>query len=281
MRHTRAIIGGNRISSGEDFQQIVPIFYNREELVHLVVIASFTLHLIRVTRTDHNRLLPLPACLSKIFSMAQDAGLTADNPCRKVKKLRVDNRRERVLSLEEEARLLAVCTGPRAHLRPIIVLAVNTGMRRGDLLGLTWSRVDFERGLIFVPNHKAGDGRGHWLPMNPAVRSELVALSLQRRDDHRVFAVGDIKSAWKTAKRLAGIEGLRLHDLRHTAATRLADAGCDAFTIAAILGHSSIQMSARYTHASDERKRRALEAIVSKPENPVTIWSQRKSGANR
>jgi integrase len=213
------------------------------------------------------------ACLSKVFSMAQDAGLIADNPCCKVKKLREDNRRERVLSSDEEARLLAVCTGPREHLKPIIVLAVNTGMRRGDLLGLTWSRVDFERGLIFVPNHKAGDGRGHWLPMNSVVRSELVALSFQRRDDQRVFGVGDIKTAWKTARRLAGIEGLRLHDLRHTAATRLADAGCDAFTIAAILGHSSIQMSARYTHASDERKRRALEAIVSKPESPVTIWS--------
>lgn len=176
--------------------------------------------------------------------------------------------------------MLAVCAGPRAHLRPIIVLAVNTGMRRGDLLGLTWLCVDFERGLIFVPNHKAGDGRGHWLPMNSAVRAELVALSLQKREDQQVFGVSDIKTTWKTAKRLAGIEGLRLHDLRHTAATRLADAGCDAFTIAAILGHSSIQMSARYTHASDDRKRRALEAIVANPENAVTIWSQRKSGTN-
>ena len=153
-------------------------------------------------------------------------------------------------------------------------------MRRGDLLSLTWQQVDFERGLIFVPNRKAGDRRGHHLPMNSLVREELVKLSIRRRDDQRVFGVGDIKTAWKTACRLAGITGLRFHDTRHTAATRLADAGCNAFTIAAILGHSSIQMSARYTHVSDERKRRALEAIVTKPENPVTIWSQRKSGTN-
>ena len=107
-----------------------------------------------------------------------------------------------------------------------------------------------------------------------------MALSLRRRGESQVFGVGDIKNAFKTAKRLAGIEGLRLHDLRHTAATRLADAGADAFTIAAILGHSSIQMSARYTHASDERKRRMLEAIAVKPENAVTIWSQQKNGTN-
>lgn len=220
--------------------------------------------------------------LSKIFSMAADNNIIANNPCRKVKKFRQDNQRERYLLADEEKRLLDACTGPREYLRPIIILAVNTGMRRGDLLSLTWQQVDFERGLIFVPNRKAGEGRGHHLPMNSAVRAELVALSLKRRKGERIFGVVEIKRAWATACRLAGITGLRFHDLRHTAATRLADAGADAFTIAAILGHSSIQMSARYTHATDERKRRVLEAIAVKaavkPENPVTIWSQQKSG---
>jgi integrase len=220
------------------------------------------------------------ACLSKLFSMARDAGLFSDNPCRQVKKLREDNRRERVLSSDEESRLLAVCTGPRAHLKPIIILALNTGMRRGDLLSLQWSQVDFERGLIYVPNRKRGDAGGHWLPINSQVCPELVALSLRRRTDGQVFGVGDVKTAWRTALREAGITGLRFHDLRHTAATRLAEAGADAFTIAAILGHASIQTSARYTHASDERKRRLLEAITVKSEKPVTIWSQRKSGTS-
>jgi integrase len=218
------------------------------------------------------------ACLSKIFTMARNNGLLSDNPCRQVRKLREDNRRERVLSSDEEARLLVACTGPRAHLLPIIVLALNTGMRRGDLLSLSWSQVDFERGLIFVPNRKRGDSKGHWLPMNSVVRQELAAMSLRRSSDGQVFGVRDIKTAWRSALREAGITGLRFHDLRHTAATRLAEAGCDAFTIAAILGHSSIQTSARYTHASDERKRRAMEAIAGKSAKPVTIWSQRKSG---
>ena len=134
-------------------------------------------------------------------------------------------------------------------------------MRKGDLLGLTWQQVNFERGVIFVPNKKAGDGRGHFLPMNSIVLDELTALH-QQRMNNRVFDVGDVKKAFATACRLAGIINLRFHDLRHAAATRLAEAGADAFTIAAILGHSTIQMSARYTHIADDRKRQMLEAIA-------------------
>jgi integrase len=79
-----------------------------------------------------------------------------------------------------------------------------------------------------------------------------------------------IKVAWTAALKDAKIHDFRFHDLRHTAATRLADAGTDAFTIAAILGHSTIQMSARYTHATDERKRRAVERM-SGSQNPGHI----------
>jgi integrase len=199
--------------------------------------------------------------LGRIFTMAQDNGIIESNPCRKVKKLRQDNQRNRFLTADEEERLLSVCVGLRSHLRPIITVAVNTGMRKGDLLGLTWQQVDFERGLVFVANKKAGDGRGHFLPMNSQVLGELVRLHAQRTGE-QVFNIKDVKKAFATACRLAGIINLRFHDLRHTAATRLAEAGADAFTIAAILGHSTIQMSARYTHIADDRKRQALEAIA-------------------
>jgi integrase len=275
------------------FSQVSPLLvekFKREELQRPVVRKRRIEGKLTVVEQSRrpatvNRVL---ACLSKIFSMARDAGLLSDNPCRSVRKLREDNRRERVLSPDEEGRLLAVCTGPRAHLAPIITLALNTGMRRGDLLTLRWEQVDFARGLIYVPNRKRGDSKGHWLPINSVVRQSLAALSLRRRDDGQVFGIADVKTAWRSALREAGITGLRFHDLRHTAATRLAEAGCDAFTIAAILGHSSIQTSARYTHASDERKRAAMEAIVTRSEasevclrseKPVTIRSQWKSEA--
>ena len=86
--------------------------------------------------------------LSKVFSLAIDQGLSISNPCRKVKRFREDNERNRYLSDQEEARLLSVLTGPRADLRPVVILAIHTGMRRGELLSLRWANVDFERGLF-------------------------------------------------------------------------------------------------------------------------------------
>jgi integrase len=187
--------------------------------------------------------------LSKIFTMAEDNGMVASNPCRKVNKLRQDNRRNRYLIAEEETRLMTALTGRRAYLKPIIVLAINTGMRRGEILGLEWKNVDLTRGLIYVTNTKSGKDRV--IPLNQDARSALESL---KRVGPRVFNVDWIKVAWASALTDAKIDDFRFHDLRHTAATRLADAGTDAFTIAAILGHSTIQMSARYTHATDEKK---------------------------
>jgi integrase len=191
-----------------------------------------------------------------VFSLAEDNALAGSNPCRKVKKLRQDNRRTRYLTAGEEKRLIAALTGRRAYLRPIVVLALNTGMRLGEILGLEWSNVDLNRRLIYVTNTKSGKDRV--IPMNQAASSSLEHV---QRAGKRVFNVDSIKVAWAAALRDAKIEDFRFHDLRHTAATRLADAGTDAFTIAAILGHGTIQMSARYTHATDERKRRAVERM--------------------
>jgi integrase len=150
-------------------------------------------------------------------------------------------------------------------LRPIVVLALNTGMRRGEILGLEWKNVDLTRGLIYVTNTKSGKDRV--IPLNQAAR---FALESVKQTGQRVFDVDWMKVAWSAALRDAKIDDFGFHDLRHTAATRLADAGTDAFTIAAILGHSTIQMSARYTHATDERKRRAVERM-SGSQNPGHI----------
>lgn len=105
------------------------------------------------------------------------------------------------------------------------------------------------------------------IPLNHAARSALESV---KQLGSRVFNVDWIKVAWAAALTDAKIEDFRFHDLRHTAATRLGDAGADAFTIAAILGHSTIQMSARYTHATDGRKRRAVERM-SGTQNPGHI----------
>lgn len=224
------------------------------------------------------------AALSRIFSLAIDNGITDTNPCRKVKKLRENNERRRYLSSEEQRRLMAALIGRRAHLQPLVLLAVNTGMRRGELLSLTWRNVDFQRGVIHVTNTKTGRDRD--VPMNSEVRSILLELQRQAKEEGSVFRnrktgvnLTDVKTAFNGACTDAGVHDFRFHDLRHTAATRLADAGADAFTIAEILGHTTLQMTKRYTHATDERKRQAVEALSNPQKRIVTRLSQSKSGS--
>ena len=197
--------------------------------------------------------------LSRIFTIAIDNGMNIQNPCRKVRLLRMDNQRNRYLGEDEETRLMAILVGRRAHLRPIVILALHTGMRRGEVLSLRWNQIDFGRGLILVQRTKTG--RDRIVPMNSTVRETLAAIRQQAEGD-QVFPINDVKRSFSYACVKAKIADFRFHDLRHTAATRLADRGADAFQIAAILGHSSIQMTARYTHATSDGLRRAMESLA-------------------
>ncbi|MBI3653811.1 MAG: site-specific integrase [Acidobacteria bacterium] len=203
-------------------------------------------------------------CLSRIFNMAIRDGVTSSTPCDQVKLLREDNQRTRYLSAEEEARLLRQCIGEREHLRPIILLAINTGMRRGEILALRWSQIDFLRNLIHLSNTKSGKGRD--VPINSTVREVLLKLDQSKEfvfvSPKTGLALVEIKHAFARACEEAEVSDFHFHDLRHTAATRMADAGVDAFTIAAILGHADLRMTARYTHTLESRKREALEKIA-------------------
>ena len=147
-------------------------------------------------------------------------------------------------------------TGTRAHLKPIVELALGTGMRRGEILGLSWHHVDFARSVIHVTNTKTA--RDRMVPMSQRVREVLLQLHRARKGDD-VFrsikgtgkAMVDIKRGFVAACSDAGILDFHFHDLRHTFATRLGDQGCTATTIAALLGHANTQMTARYTHATE------------------------------
>lgn len=201
--------------------------------------------------------------LSRVLSMAVDHAHIAENPCRKVRKYRLDNQRTRYLSRAEEARLLAALAGSKPYLRDMVVIALHTGMRRGEIRSLAWRNVDLEQGLIFVTLTKTFKNRT--VPVNDAVREVLRCVP--RADagdaDELLFEVDWIEKSWRKACEAAGLRDLRFHDLRHTFATRLAEAGADAFTIASLLGHSSIQMAARYTHATDAGRRAAVEKLAA------------------
>ncbi|HEX8137574.1 MAG TPA: site-specific integrase [Pyrinomonadaceae bacterium] len=208
--------------------------------------------------------------LSKVFNLAIDYGVTDTNQCRKIKKFRMDNKRTRYLLDEEEHRLLAVLTGPRAHLRSAVIVAIGTGMRRGDQFNLRWEQVDFQRNVIHVPNSKTG--KDYDVPMNEDVRSVLLQLRRGSQGSECVFINPetvkpyiDLKKGFRMACRLAGIENLRWHDLRHTFGTRLGDAGFSEAVIAELMGHSSVSTTRRYTHGTERAKRAAVEAARMRP----------------
>jgi integrase len=205
--------------------------------------------------------------LSKIFNLAIDYKVTDTNPCTKVKKYQLDNKRYRYLLPEEEPRLMAALSGPRAHLKPLVIVALGTGMRQSEQLRLTWDRVDFSRRVLVLTKTKSGKDRE--VPMNPAVLKTLFALRSCANGQQYVFVnektktrIKQVKKAFGTALKIAGIKGLVWHDLRATFGTRLGEAGYDAFTIGALMGHSQIQTTQRYVRATERNKRAAVEAVM-------------------
>ena len=205
--------------------------------------------------------------LSKIFNLAIDYKITDMNPCTKVKKYQLENKRYRYLLPEEEPLLMAALSGPRAHLKPLVIVALGTGMRQGEQLRLTWDRVDFSRRVLVLTRTKSGKDRE--VPMNPEVVKTLFTLQSRSKGQEYVFVnertgtrIKEVKKAFGTALKIARIEGLVWHDLRATFGTRLGEAGYDAFTIAALMGHSQIQTTQRYVRATERNKRAAVEAVM-------------------
>ena len=205
--------------------------------------------------------------LSKIFNIAIDYGVTDSNPCRKVKKYVLDNKRYRYLLPEEEPALMAALSGRRAHLKPMVKIALGTGMRQGEQLNLTWDRVDFSRGVLIVTKTKSGKDRE--IPMNPEVFDIFRTLREKSTGKGYVFVssktgtrIKEVKTGFVKALKEAKIEGLVWHDLRATFGTRLGEAGFDAFTIAALMGHSDIHTTARYVRATERNKREAVKAAM-------------------
>jgi len=211
--------------------------------------------------------------LRSILSKAVEWKVLLENPANGVKRLKVDNRRTRVLSQDEQDRLLAAA--PR-KMRALIALGLITGVRVGELLGLTWPDVS-ETELTFL---ETKNGTARRLSVSPAVRAILDSLTrgshvyvfTNTRTGTR-YTVNGARHIFRRAVTRAGIEpagDVTLHTLRHTALTRMITSGSDTFTVMAISGHSSVRMLERYTHPGVAQKLAALESGA-----PVgTIWAQ-------
>lgn len=208
------------------------------------------------------------ACLRHLFTMAVKWGKAATNPGKEVKKLKEPEGKDRILTDEEEVRLLqCVRSGAKSkHLEAIIITALNTGMRKGEILGLKWENVDFKAGYIIVERTKNGEIRK--IPMNvPLTKALKNVKNAVHRSEH-VFSsdgkpFGDVKTAWWKALKVAGIEGFRFHDMRHTFGSRLGMAGVDIKTIQELMGHKDIKMTMRYSHPTPEHKKQAVKVLES------------------
>lgn len=232
---------------------------------------------------DVNRTI---AALSSAMTYAvKELGWIERNPCERVTKQKESGGRVRFLSDEELPRLLeAVRASSHPDLLPAVLLALTTGARKGEILGLRWSQIDFKRRAITLHEGQTKNNAGRALPLSGEVVDLLQTRNKVRRlDDDRVFPPSDgskeleLREPWKAALVTAGIDlrpatrkgrgklptdkgaepvmtsDFRWHDLRHTAASYLTMAGVSAIEVARVLGHKTLAMSLRYSHLAPDR----------------------------
>lgn len=199
------------------------------------------------------------ACLSGLFHRAQEWGLVTENPIRRVHRYRENPGRIRYLSEEEIMHLLAAC---ESELRPVVLMALTTGMRRGEIFALLWQDVDLVHGIIHVVDSKNSQRRD--IPVCPELEKELFSL---RRESVgvRVFAKPDglgytaqMRKAWMRTCNQAGLTSVRFHDLRHTFASHLVMAGKSLLAVQELLGHRTLAMTRRYSHLAPGVMREAI-----------------------
>lgn len=200
--------------------------------------------------------------LRRVLNVAVSNGWLVKNPFDKGDSLinpGDEKPRERILTKDEEEKLLAVCTGAKAHLRPVIIMALDTGMRRGEIFKLKWSDIDFENRLINILAFNTKTMRQRQVAITSRLAQELQALwkSSTLNPDDLVFGVANVKKAFSKARTIAGLADLRFHDLRHTHATRLVSKHLPLSEVGRVLGHTQANTTYRYVNANVETARRA------------------------
>lgn len=206
------------------------------------------------------------ALLRRLFNFAIENRWVKENPFNKTKLISSGDEisRDRVLSFDEERRLLDACVDAREHLKGIIVTALDTGCRFGELLKLRWRDVDFASDTISIIAFNTKTAEAREVGMTERVIEQLLHLreAAPRDSSALVFGIqSSIKRAWKTACRLAGIEDFRFHDLRHTAITRLVATGLPSAEIMRISGHKQTNTFLRYVNPKTDSLRRAAALL--------------------
>lgn len=216
------------------------------------------------------------AALSHALTIAvKEWGWLEDSPMRKVTKPKESRGRVRFLSDDERMRLLKACKeSSNPYLYTVVVLALSTGMRQGEIMGLTWDVMDLNQGRAILHETKNGERRAVAITGHA---SELIKeLSKVRRIDSKLLFPAkenapqkpqkpmDLRSPWETAVKKAELQDFKFHDLRHSAASYLAMNGASLAEIAEVLGHKTLQMVKRYAHLSEGHTARVVASMNDK-----------------
>jgi integrase len=214
------------------------------------------------------------ASLSPVLSAAvMEWGWMDSNPCKKVKRGKESSGRVRFLSPAERTALLAACAEMRTvpELNVIVLIAMITGARRGEIMGLCWRHVDMTRGRLILEDTKNGENRSvplvgpalkaveDWAKVRPLDSNELVFPGRGERSKNKPL---DFEIAWHDVLGISGVTDFRFHDLRHTAASYLAMNGAGLREIGDILGHKTLAMVQRYSHLCDDHKQATMERMA-------------------
>ncbi|MBB5506702.1 site-specific integrase [Paraburkholderia atlantica] len=253
------------------------------------------------------------SALRGLFSRALEWGVIAEHPMRTIKALQAPSGKVRWLSDDEEARLRAaldareereraaresanawraargyeLMPGLRAsafvdHLKPAVLLSINTGLRQGEMLKLDWQHVNLDRAILTVIDTSAKSGKQRHIPLNDEALATLKAWRAQQAEHGIVFASAgggvrvDVKTAWQKLLADAKIANFRWHDMRHHFASRLVMAGVDLNTVRELLGHADLTMTLRYAHLAPEHLSAAVAKLNRQPITGADITNREK-----
>jgi len=268
--------------SGKDHDRVRLVLWWENQLSK-TLLSEITPELIREKLKPHkakapatyNRYLAVGSSILDYAVLQQEDDSTIEeyiskNPCKEVRALKVDNKRVRYLSDEEKPRLIkaAKAIGGKFYLK--VLMALTTGMRKGELDQLRWKDIDFERGLAILTDTKNGTARHTPIPdiiLSKMQRYREIGNSLLFPSTNNPDKAFDFRKQWITCLGGAGIKDFRWHDMRHDTASTLARNGRTLKEIAEILGHKSLASTDRYTHLCTEHKRHILNETMSK-----SIW---------
>ena len=205
------------------------------------------------------------AHLSSMFNRGKEWGLVTSNPAQGIKPLRENGARTRFLDGDEVARLL---TAASQTFRPILITALHSGMRRGEILNLKWPDVDFKNRIITVQKSKSGNKR--MLPMDDTLYEVLGVLPTRFQQGY-VFPSPvkegqprfGVQRQFGKAVKKASVHNFRFHDLRHTFASHLVMSGVDLMAVKELLGHATLTMTMRYSHLAPDHRMRAIKTLDS------------------